>query len=62
MSECPPHDDDDVIDLTLPEDDDVIDLNSPIRAAAGVFVVSTEGAAQRLPLRADEYRRFVLGV
>ena len=41
------------------DDDLVIDLRSPTQSAAGVFAVSAEGAAIRLPLRADEYRQLV---
>lgn len=37
----------------------VIDLRSPTQSAAGVFAVSAEGSAIRLPLRADEYLQLV---
>ena len=37
----------------------VIDLRTPTQSAAGVFAVSAEGAAIRIPVRADEYRQLV---
>ena len=43
-----------------PTDEVVIDLISPIRAAAGVFAVSAEGTAQRIRVRAAEYRDLLL--